>query len=98
MIVDGKHLENITCCYCRHRHPASLLCEDAARLAREEREREPVLRREGTKHVSLPPKAGRVVAMTLFQNELYVAFEYGVFKRAGEEWEQILEVSNGYDK
>jgi hypothetical protein len=39
MIVDGKHLPNITCAVCRFRHPATLSCAEAARIAQDAAER-----------------------------------------------------------
>lgn len=34
MIIGGKHMENITCKVCRHRHPASISCHEAERIAK----------------------------------------------------------------
>ena len=30
MMVNGEHMENISCRKCKHRHPAELTCKEAA--------------------------------------------------------------------
>lgn len=47
---------------------------------------------EGTTHVVLPLGAGEVRALLVVREELYVAFQFGVYKRSGDTWEPVLTV------
>lgn len=48
--------------------------------------------RPGMKYVPIPTGAGRIVSMIEYRDSIYVAFELAVYKRVGEDWEQILAV------
>lgn len=51
---------------------------------------------EGSKLVPLPPKAGHIVSMCIFREQLYVAFQFGVYrKNTDDSWEQILAIGHG---
>lgn len=66
-------------------------CDDCINDARA-----PVATRPGTQHVPPPSvSCGKPVAMIVYRDSLYVAFEFGVYKYTpwnDDKWEQILTV------
>lgn len=65
--------------------------DERARLSKPEFHKlPPPISPVGIKHVPIPPSAGQPVSMIVFQDYLYVAFQFGVYRKVGDGWEQVL--------
>lgn len=54
MIINGQHVPNITCGPCGHRHPASISCREAQRLADEARAKRVTVEVDFETHSEVP--------------------------------------------